>query len=405
MVATKKAERRFSFTKESLEKLTPEEKTYYVYDTNSKNLGIGLRVNRNNTKTFILYRRFANTTGHGTRPERITLGRFPPTTIEQAVRKVKTLLAQQADEQNPMDAKRALRDSPTLGKLFEEYNREHINKRRKHPEEARRCFHRWLGHWENRNAYEIIRSDVVRLHTQIKENRGPYAANRAVQLLRATYNKAKQWGHFSGENPADKITPWKESSRTRVIRPEELTRFFVALEESESADFKDFVVLLLLTGQRKSNVLAMKWSDVSLEGSIWQIPGEQTKNGEPHTLTLTEPEIQILRRRKENTSSDFVFPGSGHSKHYVEPKRAWKTLLKRANITNFRVHDLRRSLASYMASTGANATAIQSALGHKDIKTTLLVYAHCSKPSEQAARLKAHEFILSQQPLSCVPEP
>ena len=81
----------------------------------------------------------------------------------------------------------------------------------------------------------------------------------------------------------------------------------------------------------------------------------------------------------------------------MEPKRAWARLLKRAEIEDLHIHDLRRSLASYMANSGADVSLIKSALNHKDINTTLNVYVRTARDAELAAREKAHELMLSHK--------
>src|ERR1700722_13622478 len=106
-------------------------------------------------------------------------------------------------------------------------------------------------------------------------------------------------------------------------------------------------------------------------------------------------EVSILRRRLNQKANDFVFPSVGKRGHYIEPKRRWRQLLSRANITDFRIHDLRRTLATYMANSGANVALIQSALNHKDLRTTLKVYTKVARRAELEAREKAHELMLS----------
>ena len=81
--------------------------------------------------------------------------------------------------------------------------------------------------------------------------------------------------------------------------------------------------------------------------------------------------------------------------HDIEPKRRWRQLLSRAKISDFHIHDLRRTLATYMANSGANVALIQSALNHKDLRTTLEVYAKVGRRAELEARAKAHELMLS----------
>ena len=171
--------------------------------------------------------------------------------------------------------------------------------------------------------------------------------------------------------------------------------FFSALEQESRDQFYDVIMLLILTGQRKTNVLAMRWQDIDLTAKTWSVPGELMKNGQTLTIALTEKEVAILERRVDKKTNDFVFPSPGKRGHYIEPKRRWQELLERAQISDFHIHDLRRTLASYMANSGANVALIQSALNHKDLQTTLKVYAKVARRAELEAREKAHELMLS----------
>lgn len=196
---------------------------------------------------------------------------------------------------------------------------------------------------------------------------------------------------FNGANPAVGISEFKEQPRERALQADEMERFFQALETETDKNFKDFIHLCLLTGQRKSNVLAMRWADIDFTSKTWTIPGEKMKNGQSLVLALSKSEIEILEKRR--TIGEWVFPGSGSTGHYVEPKRSWHRLLVRAQIDNLHIHDLRRSLASFMANAGADVSLIKSALNHKDIQTTLNVYARTAKAAELDAREKAHKLM------------
>lgn len=209
------------------------------------------------------------------------------------------------------------------------------------------------------------------------------------------YNKALRWQLHKGDNPAFGISEFTEQPRDRVLQPDEVVRFFTAIEKETDTDFKDFIRLCLLTGQRKSNVLAMRWQDIDFKGVHWNIPGETMKNNQSLTLALSKAEIEILNARKPDKDNPevYVFPGSGRTGHFVEPKKAWARLLTNAKIENLHIHDLRRSLASFMANSGADVSMIKSALNHKDIKTTLNVYVRTARSAELNARERAHDLI------------
>jgi integrase len=153
------------------------------------------------------------------------------------------------------------------------------------------------------------------------------------------------------------------------LQADELTPFFKALSESTNEIMRDFFLLALLTGARRANVSAMRWADIDLAAGVWRIA--KTKNGTPQTVTLSPEAVTVLESRKEG-GGEFVFPGEGKTKHIVEPKKAWATLLKAAGIENLRIHDLRRTLGSWQARTGASLPIIGKSLNHKTHQATAI---------------------------------
>ena len=158
-------------------------------------------------------------------------------------------------------------------------------------------------------------------------------------------------------------------SRDRFLEADELPRFFKSLSDEENHTLRDYVLISLLTGARRANVLSMRWKQVHLERGYWNIP--ETKNGTSQRVVLVPAAVDILRKRQEN-GSEFVFPGSDPVKHLVDPKRGWKRILQRANISNLRIHDLRRSLGSWQAATGASLSMIGKSLNHKNVNSTAI---------------------------------
>ena len=395
---------KFNFTKKWIEDVQPSESDKAQY-WDSKSRGLYLQVSKAGVKSFYVRRKVH---GHS---ERLFLGRFPELTVEQARNKVAEFHSSLAQGKNLAQARRADFAEMSLGELFAEYIERHAKKSRKTSDEIQKNFERSFSHWKNRKLSSISNEETEHIHRSIGEDRGPYAANRALELLRALFNKAVEWKHFKGENPTDTVTMYAEQSRVRILQADEFERFFTALNEETDQDIRDFVMLSLLTGARKTNVLSMSWADIDLRAAIWTIPGEQSKNSQAHTIPLTEEEMQILKRRRKDQEKErqrkpqtpdqahnhFVFYGTGRTGHLVEPKRAWNSLLKRAEIENLHLHDLRRSMASWMANSGANVALIQSAMNHKDLKTTLTVYAHTVKDAERNAREKAHALMLGHK--------
>lgn len=380
-------ERKLNFTKKRLEAIDApvEGKQVYYHDTVTR--GLSLSVGRAGKKTFFLYRKIEG------KPKRILIGPFPAIGVEQARKKAEEFNTEIAKGRRPDEQVKLSKAEITLEELFAEYLNGHIKKKRKGSFEIEKSFERNFHHWKHLKASSITRTDVEKLHESIAKSRGKYAANRAIELIRAIFNKAKIWKLHSGDNPASGISQFTEKKRDRILKADESARFFKALDEDPNTKFKDFVLLSLLTGQRKMNVLAMSWEQIDLEGGIWTISGEETKNEQTISIKLTNVEMEILKRRWKDRVGDFVFPGHGDRGHYVEPSKSWELLCRRAKIENLHLHDLRRSLASYMASSGAELALIKNALNHKDIKTTIEVYARTAKDAEMDARQKAHDMI------------
>lgn len=249
-------------------------------------------------------------------------------------------------------------------------------------------------------AKDISVNDVERLHGKLARDRGPYTANRTLQLLRAIFNKAITWKLFHGDNPVKGITLFPEHPRERFLSADEVNSLFNVLGRMPDGDnTKDFIMLCLLTGARKSNVLAMLWKDIDEQAGTWVI--EETKNGTSQTIPLTGAELVLLQQRKQyllqdcDVLPDFVFPSKASAcSHITDLKKSWDQLRKKAGIPDCTIHDLRRNLGSWMASENVNVALIKSALHHKDMKTTLAVYARTAKDSVRQGREAAHNAML-----------
>ena len=114
------------------------------------------------------------------------------------------------------------------------------------------------------------------------------------------------------------------------------------------------------------------------------------------SIPLGPDVLDILRRRRAETSSVFVLPGPGAKGHYMEPKRAWATLLKRAKLDDLRIHDLRRSLGSWMTIGGTSLPIVGKALGHKTSQATS-IYARLNLDPVRIAMEKAAEGMLGMR--------
>lgn len=349
-----------NFTKQFLTKYkAPAKGRIYLQDTQEK--GLSASITANGVITFFVRKRVNG------KDERIHLGNFPVISVENARKKALSVKAEVAEGLDPNEEKKRLKSEITFGFMFQEFMERYSKKFKKSWKYDEREVNKFLPHLFNRKACQISKIEIRELHEKICHENGLYQANRILERIRAIYNKAIEWG-WQGINPTSGIKKFKEKSRQRFLRRDELPRFFKALSEEDNQTAKDYILISLLTGARKSNVLAMRWEEVNFTLQEWHI--QETKNGDSHIIPLTETAIAILKDRKRGTQSPYVFPGSGQSGYLADPKKAWKRVLKRADIPDLRIHDLRRTLGSWMGAVGATTAIIGKTLAHKSVEAT-----------------------------------
>lgn len=256
-----------------------------------------------------------------------------------------------------------------------------------------RAFQNHFARWKDVRVCDIKRGDVQGWLTGIAEANGPGAGNRARDLMRMVFNRCIEWDLIPNDyNPAQKLRKFKIRPRSRFLQSDEMPRFFAALDTLRYQTTKDFLLMCLLTAVRRSNVAAMRWDEVDLDFATWKVP--RTKNGDEQIVPLTEMALSILNRRKLHADSPWVFPSDRSSTgHLTKPEKAWGELVKRAQLENVRMHDLRRSLASWQAITGANLVVIAKTLGHRDLNSTA-IYARLNVADQRRAMRVATEAML-----------
>ena len=375
---------KINFTKSALVKapLPPKGKLDYYKDI--REAGLEVIVTSGGAKTFYLYRKING------KPERVKLGRFPDLSVENARKAAQVNKGMIAHGINPNEEKRRIRDEHTFKALFDEYMERYSKVHKKSWLYDEREVNKHLSHWFKRKISTITQDEVSRLHAKIGKESGLYQANRILERIRSIFNKAIEWG-WRGINPASGIKKFKEKSRDRFLTSEEMPRFFKALEMEGNQIAKDFFKVLLLTGARKSNALAMRWDQISFKEKTWRIP--ETKNGEPLTIPLNENVIDLLKDRLKNSQSEWVFEGEGKAGHLNDPKKAWKRLLKNADLNDLRMHDLRRTFGSWQAALGANGYIIGKSLGHKSQQATA-IYARLNLDPVRESADRAIEAML-----------
>lgn len=178
---------RLNFTKAAIESLpTPVKGWTYHYDTKTRGLAIG--VSHTGARSFLVYRKVQG------KPERITLGRYPDLTIEQARGKAASINSAIAYGENPADKRRVARKEMTFGQLFAEYIERHAKPNKRSWERDADQYQRYLSdHLGRKKLPTIARTDIASIHSRVGKEHGT-AANRALALVSSVFGRATEWG-------------------------------------------------------------------------------------------------------------------------------------------------------------------------------------------------------------------
>lgn len=361
---------RFHFTSKSVSSARAAKGTTYYYDTEER--GLTLVVTPRGTKTFYYTGRVDG------RSQRIPAGRFPDVSVERARTNVLRIRAAAAEGRNPREAVAVARRRSlgvTLGQFWEIYLDDYGRMHRKNWRNDGKMLEKHCRHLMQVPLRAITPDAVRELHAALGRETGKPLANKAVNLLRAVYAKAVVWKDPTGEpyatgNPAatNAVDRFPEGSRDRYLLSSEAPGFFKALAETEPHGARHFFQLALYTAARRDNLKMMHTSDIDLISKVWTIPAGQfkkTKAGpRPHPIPLIDRAVDLIELRREVQGDGWLFPGHRKGAHISNVNYWWDDLKERGGVDDMRIHDLRRTTASYMAITGASIPTIAQLLGH-----------------------------------------
>jgi integrase len=355
----------------------PERGNRVYYDTEVT--GFGCRVTAGGARSFVL--NYRTTSG---RERRYTIGSFPDWTTTAARTEAKRLkLEIRANGHDPVGALQEVRGAPTVADLCARYIAEHLPKKRPSSvTEDRSMINQWIiPELRYHRVTEIGFADMDALHRKITKAGTPYRANRVLALLSKMFSLSIRW-RWRTDNPCHGVERNQEHKRVRYLSPDELGRLTAALAAYDDQQAANAIRLLLLTGARRGEVLSAKWSDFNLESGEWVKPGAATKQKTEHRVPLSAPARQLLAGMPRN--GEFLFPGPGATGCRADLNKPWASVCKTAGLKGVRVHDLRHSFASVLASAGLSLHVIGGLLGHTQPATTAR-YAHLTRDSLRAA--------------------
>jgi integrase len=383
-------------TKRVVEAAEPAASDQYLWDAEVK--GFGLKVTPASRKVFVFQYRMG---GRGVKTERCTIGEFrSPYTVDGARSEAVRLLAEVKAGRNPAEAKRVERRSePNRARLFGELAAEFVERHAKpNTRDWRKTEYLLrrdvLPFWSTRPVRGITRQDVIELIDRVADRGARIHANRVLAAVRVLFNWALSRGVIEASPVAGVKAPGAEMVRERVLSEDELREVWRAADATPYP-FGPFFKLLILTAQRRDEVAGMRWSEIDGARALWTIPGERVKNGRAHQVPLTAPAIDILGSIPRVDGSDLVFTSngqtaiSGFSKAKLRLNNASGVGLTERD--EWRVHDIRRSVTTFMAEMGIAPHVVDKLLNHVSgsIRGVAAVYNRYGYTDERRRALDA----------------
>lgn len=329
--------------------------------------GLGLRIYESGKKSFVLSYRF------GGRKHLMALGPYGVWTVDQARTEAGKKLIALKDGIDPIEEKLRAGVGNTFSDLSKHYIESHAKPNKKTwKEDKRRLDNHTPASWKQRLAANITRNDVSGLYGNLKKDK-PYEANRVLALLRHMFRLGQEWGHIpeGTPNPAilSKEVKFKEQKRKRYLKEHELPALAKAIDAEENIYVRSALWLYLLTGLRKTELLTAKRENINWEDKLLRLP--DTKADEEQFATLSAPAIAIMQATPKMEKNPYLLPGRRKGKHLVNITIPWRRVRKAAKCEDLRLHDLRRTVGSWMTQSGVDLNTIKEALRHADVATTL----------------------------------
>jgi integrase len=245
-----------------------------------------------------------------------------------------------------------------------------------------------VAKWADRKISEIRKADIIEVLEKIVDD-APYAANRTLAALRTLFNWAMGRDLIALSPCAGVKPPAVEKARDRVLSDNELKAVWKAAAEIERP-FGPIVQLLILTGQRRTEVGGMTWDELDLDKKLWTLPRGRVKNDTGHEVPLSALALEIVSKVHRVKGCQFLFSTTGETpvSGYSKAKGA---LDEKTGLTDWRLHDLRRTTASGMARLGIALPVIEKVLNHSSgsFAGIVGVYQRHSFAEEKRAALDA----------------
>ena len=273
----------------------------------------------------------------------------------------------------------------TLGEGARLYAVHHL-KQRPSRDQFERLFRQYWQPWHERPLESLTRKEVRAWYLTLAHT--PGQANKALTLLRSLYNWALSLELITSSNPATGIRRFPHTPRERFLSVDELHRVMAGFPHLPAKP-RAFFLVLLLTGARRSEARSMRWIDIDASSRLWRKP--TTKNKTSQLVPLPAQAMEALQSLPR--TSEWIFPGRhGRPWSVGSVEKEWGVLRRRWGLDDVRLHDLRRTCASYLAISGENLPTIQSVLNHRSLTPTSIYARLNTKAIDRALQRQADRF-------------
>src|SRR5262245_56523545 len=371
---------RIRLTKSAIDALPTSKSDVVYWDAGYP--GFGVKVTPKGRKVFIvLYR----TGGAGSRLRKYTIGPYGRVTLHQARVAAQKVFAAKLDGRDPAAEKRESRRRVVADRvedLLETFISQRLSQNRSGGEIAG-LLRREIGKvWTGKSIHEINKRDVVEVISAIEQRGAPFAANKTLKSIK-TFLRWCVGRAVLDQSPAEGVPlPTKEVARDRVLDDQELVQVILAARKM-GGPYGGIVELLAFTGQRREEVSRLQWDELDLAQRVWTLPKSRTKNAKAHVVHLSEQSMAVLARADQ--PGPYVFSLLG-TKHFQEFSRAKRLLDELSRVSEWRLHDLRRTCVSGMARLGVAPHVADKILNHQ-----------AGTISGVAAVYQRHEFLAERR--------
>ncbi|MEZ5792207.1 MAG: tyrosine-type recombinase/integrase [Nitratireductor sp.] len=331
--------------------------------------GFGLRVREGGSRNWIVQYKV------GSRNQRMTLGSIEMLNAEKARKVAQEILAKVRLGEDPqaerIDARsKSDHDFAEIARLF--IIRQQTRLRPSSLADTRRYLERYAVKLHPLAFGSIGRGEIASVLREIAQQRGAVSADRARAALSACFTWAMKEGWCDTNPVLATNTHAGPIGRDRVLDREELAAIWNALPEG---DYGSIIRLLILTGQRRSEISELRWSEVDFERALVELPASRTKNKRSHQVPLSQPALALLKACRVDAGREHMFgsgqrgfQGHGRAKRDLDARlRAGRSGIGPDTIPDiepWRVHDIRRSVATGMADIGVEPHIIEAVLNH-----------------------------------------